>query len=162
MVRLNRMGYTMIEVLAVIVIIAIVVGIAIPNVIGTIHTSKGAALEIVVENIKHGAENMYFEVENSFSKDKNGNIISNMKDADGSFIKIQSNYMVVSLQGMVSNGFLSGTTDDDVRKIIDPSTGEDIGGCYVKVFKCDVDDYAFTYLDSQGGKCPDLGSKVSC
>ena len=158
--KLNNKGFTLIEVLAVIVIIAIIGGIAIPNVLSTINNSKDVAEKIMIENIKIAAQQLYEEVE--FAGTTPGTELYNYKE-DGTkdtIIKIHDNTITVNLQTLVSNGFLKVTSEDNKKIIKNPKTGENIGECQIIITK-EVDkdsNYKTTYTftnDSVGNtKCP--------
>ena len=161
MKKLNRKGFTLIEVLAVIVIIAIVGGIAIPNIMSTINSGKTASENTMIENIKTASEQLYKEIEymdvTLYKYDNDG------KTDDKIEIKKDENYIEVNLQTLVSNGFLSGTGKDEnnaKKKIFNPKTNEDIGDCIIKITKI-VDGNKTTYKvepkvepDSKDSKCP--------
>lgn len=57
MKKLNRKGFTLVELLAVIIVLAIVVGISIPAVLGTINGSKNKACGVAVEAAQKYLEN---------------------------------------------------------------------------------------------------------
>ena len=61
--KLNRKGFTLVEVLAVIVIIALLGGIAIPNILSTINNSKNVSEKSMIENIKTATQKLYEEEE---------------------------------------------------------------------------------------------------
>lgn len=138
--KLNNKGFTLIEVLAVIVIIAILGGIAIPSVLSSINTSKDASYDIMISNIITASSSLYEEIEYD-------NSILYEFDLTGSTsneIKIVSDSISVNLQTLVSNGFLTGSNNDcsdasctnqNNKVLLDPSSKNDIGHCKIKITK---------------------------
>ena len=61
MKKLNRKGFTLVELLAVIVILAIVVGIAIPGVSSVINGAKHSAMETALKSA-HNYLQKHFDV----------------------------------------------------------------------------------------------------
>lgn len=187
--KLNRKGFTLVEVLAAIVIIALLGGIAIPNILSTINTSKNKSEEILIENIKTASQELCDEVEFNGEINKKGDIIeSNLEDPiiganikmliskkkdkennesceiNDESCKIINKSITVSLQALVSNGFLQGTGKEDGKedgeKIIkSPKNGENIGTCQIKITKTiDSSTYETTYKVEKKGTnsvCPD-------
>ena len=140
--RLGNKGFTLVEVLAVIVIIAVLGGIAIPGVLSSINTSKDASYNIMISNIVSASQSLYEEVDSgielyqyttSGGKRPNKVTISN----SGS-----SNYISTNLQTLVSNGFLAGSNNDcsvdscsnkNKKILLDPKSKKDIGACEIKI-----------------------------
>lgn len=60
MKRLNRKGFTLIELMAVIAILIIIMGIALPNITSSIERSKNKQKNTKIELIKSAAE-LYFD-----------------------------------------------------------------------------------------------------
>ena len=61
--KLNNRGFTLVEVLAVIIILAIIASIAIPNVLSTINSSKDRSYDIMIKNIITASKALFEEVE---------------------------------------------------------------------------------------------------
>ena len=94
---MNRKGFTLVELLAVIVILAILMVSAGAGVMATMNNSKINTFKNEVLTMIDGAKNMYSEISMNM-----GNTAKYMKSDKG------SNYqgMCVSLKGLVANGYL--------------------------------------------------------
>ena len=154
MKKINNKGFTLVEVLAVIVIIAILGGIAVPNILSTINSSKNKSEEILIDNIKTASQQLYEEVEftgDLYQYQGNGSSTTNQ-------ILINSNSIETNLQTLVSNGFLSGSEKDENTKIItNPKTGGNIGDCKIKITKVVDANYKTTYTitkEDSNSDCP--------
>ena len=154
MKKINNKGFTLVEVLAVIVIVAILGGIAVPNILSTINSSKNKSEEILIDNIKTASQQLYEEVEftgDLYQYQGNGSSTTNQ-------ILINSNSIETNLQTLVSNGFLSGSGKDENTKIItNPKTGVNIGDCKIKITKVVDANYKTTYTitkEDSNSDCP--------
>ena len=139
MKRINNKGFTLVEVIAVVVIIALLGMIAIPNVISTINKGKDTSYEILVNDIKIAAKQLYEEVDYV-------GVVLKKYNKDGETINeidIDSNSIKTNLQTLVSNGFLIGANNPDrensgnknYKIITNPRNGEDIGECKIIIEK---------------------------
>ena len=138
MKRINNKGFTLVEVIAAVVIIALLGMIAIPSVISTINKGKDTSYAILVKDINIAAKQLFEEVEYVGVELKNYN-------TEGEFDKIiiDSNSIETNLQTLVSNGFLNGTNNPDrenssnknYKIITNPRNGEDIGECKIIIEK---------------------------
>ena len=160
MKRINNKGFTLVEVIAVVVIIALLGMIAIPNVISTINKGKDTSYEILVKDINIAAKQLYEEVEYV------GVVLKNY-NTEGEFDKIiiDSNSIETNLQTLVSNGFLSGInnpnrggSNKNYKIITNPRNNEDIGDCSIKITKT-IDSnfntsYEITNLSIGNDNCP--------
>ena len=159
--KLNNKGFTLVEVLAVIAIIALLGAIAIPGVLSAINTSKESSYNIMISNIVTSSQSLYEEV--SF-----GNTIYryNSTGITSDKVKIESNKITTNLQTLVSNGFLSGagvedeegSSESDINsKILDPNTKEDIGLCEIVITKETINnktEYTVKPASNSDEKCP--------
>lgn len=178
--KLNNRGFTLVEVLAVIVILGIIAGIAAPNVLSTINNSKEKSYDIMIKNIITASKSLYQEVEyggeihkytsdeetdteeettetntDETNTDKTNTDETNKDEdiiiaEDTDKVEIKNNTITINLQTLVSNGFLSGTCQNNEEKnckktIINPKTGNDIGNCNIKIAKSKDESGKVTY-----------------
>lgn len=138
--KLNSKGFTLVELLAVIVIIAILGIIAIPGVMSNINDSRDASYNIMISNIVTASQSLYEEIEYNGSKlykyDNNGK-----KEI---IITKSSSKIEINLQTLVSNGFISGSNNDctgddcdnkNKKILLNPKTKKDIGYCKIIIYK---------------------------
>lgn len=141
MKKRRKNGFTLIEVLAVIIMIAILGGIAIPNVISTINAGKKAGEDILIKNIKTAAQQLYEEVEYAGSElydyTKDGNQTTKITITE-------DNTITIHLQALASNGFIS-SSGEEIKEIKNPKTNENLGNCIIKIAKTVSTDYEVTY-----------------
>jgi len=149
MKRWNNKGFTLIEVLAVIVIIAVLGLIAIPNIISTLTKGKESSYRIMINNIKTASQSLFEELEYAESTTHHYEISYEndkltIKPSDGVVAIDESDLnekvIRVNLQTLVSNGFLSGTSGQDSENvkskiITNPKTGKNIGSCIITITK---------------------------
>ena len=133
---MDNKGFTLIEALAVIVVIGIVGLIAVPSIVSTLDNSKKASNKVLYGNIKTALQTMYEEIEYSgitiYQYYNNG---INTEEQ----ININSNSITTNIQTLVSNGFLMGISNPDKdstnKKIILNADNKDIGMCEVTIEK---------------------------
>ena len=135
--KLNNKGFTLVEVLAAIVIITILGIIADRNILGSLKTSKEKSYEIVVENIVTASKELFEEVyankllevdDALYHYDDYGNKTTNKIEIT------DDNKIETNLQTLVSNGFLS-TSNNKI--LLNPKTDEEkkMGDCKIEIIK---------------------------
>ncbi len=157
--QLGRKGFTLVEVLAVISLIALLGLIAAPNVINTIKNSKQGSYNVMVNDIKTAGEELYTELDYAGSSLYDYNI----DGSKGGLLKISSNSVTVTLQGLVSNGFLRGAnnpnkdgSNKNSKVILNSKTDADIGACQIIITKTktnNITSYVIT-SNSSDENCP--------
>lgn len=167
---LNQKGFTLIEVLAVIVILALLGIIAVPGVIRTMNSSKKSSYYIMVSDIQTASGELFEELE--FQKMGGGEVSLWQYSANGvtsekvnSFIDEENNQQKIqtNLQTLVSNGFLKGSSNEkkdsnqNSRVLIHPVENKDIGFCEIIISKKVDEKKKVTYLvrnTSEDPLCP--------
>lgn len=145
--RLNNKGFTLVEILAVIVIIGILGGIATVGVVSSINNSKKASYKILVGSIVTAANTLYDEIDNNnfmggdyvtdlYHYSINDSFCSTMFGCKtDTKIQIVNNGLTVNLQTLVSNGFLDGINNECMDKCSKSGDNSCFDSCSNKNFK---------------------------
>lgn len=126
--KLSNRGFTLIELIATIVILAIVMGIGSYAITEIISKSKDNEYKILIKEIKTAMDEYYIECMDP-PKDDDGDYIINcpMKDVNG--------YYTIRLGDLVMYGYLTGYTSeliDGTGVLNNPLDNKNIGICEVK------------------------------
>lgn len=157
--KIDNKGFTLVEVLAVVVIIGILGGLTAKGVLSSINTGKEASYKLMINSIVTASQTLYEELEYGGS-----NIFryeyDDKKITKGGKVTINDdNTINTNLQTLVSNGFLSGSsgfTDEDEsgnKYLIDPKSKKNIGSCKITITKSN-DIYLVNSVDDDDDICP--------
>ena len=116
MEKLNKKGFTLVELIATIVVLALVVSISAYAITNIINSAKEKNYKLLIKNIKDASETYYQEC----------------KYSNNTGIKCKD---TVKLQELVNYGYLkgNGSTKDNKMKIFNPKDNVDIGACCIAV-----------------------------
>ena len=120
----NNKGFTLVELIATIVVLAIVAGIGTISITSIIRKSKEENYNLLLKNINSAAESYYQECK------------YNKSDAIECIKYDENNGYVVSLGNLVTYGFLKGNAKDsnDEYTIVDPSDNDkSIVNCKISI-----------------------------
>ena len=119
---INNKGFTLVELIATLVILSLVMGIGAVSVTKIINNSKEKDYKLLLENIKNAAEEYYIECKYSPSSGQGDD-----------YCKFANNQYEITLQGLVNYGFLKGNevSGDDKFTIVDPTNSKDISNCTI-------------------------------
>ena len=148
---MNNKGFTLVELLGAVAILAILVAIITPSVMRSLNNSKEASYNIMIDNIITASKSYYEECKYGDLKDSSGN--KRICDSP------------IALGELVNLGFLKGTNDKScdasgscTTKLIikNPKTDDDISDCKIKI---DIEEngkttYVVTSLKNNS-ICPD-------
>ena len=112
MIKLDNKGFTLVELLATVVLLSIIVGIAGISITTIIKNSKEKDYQLLVKEIKNAVELYYQEC-----KFVNNNCSSE-----------------ITIGYLVDNGYIKGNSVDidDESILVNPNTGIDISNCSIK------------------------------
>jgi len=139
--KIDNKGFTLVEVLAVVVIIGILGGLTAKGVLSSINTGKEASYKLMINSIVTASQTLYEELEYGGSKILEYSYSNNKVEKTGTKVEVNDKSINTNLQTLVSNGFLSGSsgfTDEDEsgnKYLIDPKSKENIGNCEIKITK---------------------------
>ena len=114
----NNKGFTLIELIATIVILALVMGISTYSISAIIKNSKEKNYELLINNIKDAAENYYQECKYS-----NNTGITCSSDS------------ITTLGQLVTYGYLKSNDSESSssQKIVNPKDNKDITDCQIQI-----------------------------
>ncbi len=163
--KIDNKGFTLVEVLAVVVIIGILGGLTAKGVLSSINTGKEASYKLMINSIVTASQTLYEELEYGGSTIWEYSYSDNeVKKEENKKVEVNNKIINTNLQTLVSNGFLSGSsgfTDEDEsgnKYLIDPKSKENIGNCKIKITKETSDNNKIIYKveknDDTVDKCP--------
>lgn len=120
--RLNNRGFTLVELIATIVVLALVMTIGSYTITGVLKRSKEADYELLITNIKSGVEAYYQECKYS------GSTYINCPSV------LEDGYYSIKLGSLVEYGYLKGNSkgSDDKVILVNPVDKVDILECLLK------------------------------
>lgn len=117
--NMNNKGFTLVELIATILILALVMSIASYSIINVIRNAKQKNYDLLIDHIKEGAELYYQECRYA----NNSGISCNQ--IDGGY--------EITLGELVTYGYLKGNKGDNRTKLINPLNDDDISACEITV-----------------------------
>lgn len=121
--KLNNKGFTLVELMATIVILSLVITIGAVSITSLINNAKEKNYDLLVEEIKNAVEEFYIECK----FDSDSTISSICPPLSGG-------YYETTLKTLVTSGFLKGNSTDNDKKftIVNPKDNENIENCWIK------------------------------
>ena len=120
----NNLGFTLVELIATIVILALVMGISTYSISAIINNAKEKNYQLLINNIKDAAETYYQECKfNEYTNDIVNFCIFDDKD------------LITTLGELVMYGYLKSNDPDSSssQRIFNPKDDEDITNCQIKI-----------------------------
>lgn len=158
--KIDNKGFTLVEVLAVVVIIGILGGLTAKGVLSSINTGKEASYKLMINSIVTASQTLYEELEYGGSTIWEYSYSDNeVKKEEDKKVEVNNKIINTNLQTLVSNGFLSGSsgfTDEDEsgnKYLIDPKSKKNIGSCEIKITKSN-DIYSVAPVGGSDPICP--------
>lgn len=147
---MNNKGFTLIELMATIMLLSVIMTIGTVSVVSAIKTSKEKSYDVLVSNIKTAAKSFYEECENS-------NIIETEIPGDKCKINTTDNSLIISYETLLDYGFLKSSSKDEAgKKIENPKDNSSLNDCMILVTKeVDANDgVSYTYKNAGDTSCP--------
>lgn len=150
---MNKKGFTLIELIAVIVIIGVLGILIVPNLLTAVDNSKEASYNSLIKNIVTSSQTYYEECEYGD--------LSNIAKYGSYACSINSNTITTTLGTLANTGFLnvSDTKEEngkEVKVVLNPKNDNDISSCQVVITKkVNSSTFKVTYkVTGSGTNCP--------
>lgn len=155
---MDNRGFTLVELLAVVCIVALVGTIAVPNILKSLDIGKDSSDRVLYGNIRTALQTMYEEIR--YNEAEVYSYTTSSATAGSNISIAVGDSITTNVQTLVGNGFLTGINNEDKSvnknyKIVLNSEGKDIGVCEVKVTrKKDGNKYSYEFIGSTTPGCP--------
>ena len=161
---MNRRGFTLVELLAVIIIIGLLSIFIIPNIIAALNNSKEASYNTLLENIVISSQTYYEECEY-------GNLSDTSRYGEYA-CTITGNRVNTTLSALANTGFLKVTdtkviSGKEVKVVLNPKNDYDMSSCKISIEKQKIEQtpdehgitstkiiYKVTEIPESGIDCP--------
>lgn len=140
--NINNKGFTLIELIATLVLLVLVMGIGVFSITKIIENSKNKDYELLIKNIKDASEVYYHECKYG---SVDSNIINGCDDLDN-----------VELGTLVKYGYLTGNSkiNDGKYTLVNPNDGKSIIDCIIKINYDNDNGKINVSAINQTGSCP--------
>lgn len=140
----NRLGFTLVELLAVIVLLGIVAGITGYAITNLIKSSKEKDYELLVSEVKDAVEVFYQECKYS-------------KTDSITCPEINNNSYKITLGELVKYGFIKGnlSIEDGNSILVNPKDNVDIMDCEI-IYNYNDKEFSISNVESSNSSCPTL------
>ena len=116
MMKMNNKGFTLVEVVVVVAILALIGVLVMPNILNSLDTGKKSSDRVLYGDIKEAMQVMYeekaYSAGNIYRYDNNGKVMDANDEAMP--VIISGNSISTNIQTLISNGFLTGVNNDDL------------------------------------------------
>lgn len=151
---LNNKGFTLIELMAAIILLAVVMSVTTISVVGLINSSKENSYKLLVSEIKTGLENYYMECKNQAIMGNSGINCDKINEN----ITIEDEDRYITIENLVTYGFLKSSEKESDNKVVkNPKTNENINDCKY-IISLDDSSVNYKYVieadNSNRDKCP--------
>lgn len=142
MKRLNNKGFTLVELIAVMLLLSLVMGIGGYSVTRVINSSREKDYDLLIGNIKNAAEDYYIECK--YGKASDSSLVCD--ETSGSYL--------ITLGDLVDYGFLTGNKKDENDKytLVNPINDKNIYNCNIKINYSNGD--VLVIKNDTNGNCP--------
>ena len=133
---MNKKGYTLVELLATLIVLSIVIGITIPIALNVINNSKEKDLELIKKNISDAAVNLVNECnfDDSFEDGLSKKICDKLSKDELLLVQVQDLIVRGFLTYEEKNGEYDSNHPDDTGYIIkNPVSNKNLAYCYFRL-----------------------------
>ena len=145
---MNNRGFTLVELLATLVILGLVVSIGSVTIITIMNNVKQKNYQLLKANITSAAETFYEECE--YADDSNPSLYQFCTDS------LVNNTYIVTLGNLMAMGYIKGNSKEgSAYGLINPVNNGDIGPCLINVTYDTASGRIIVTPNGVGDSCPD-------